>query len=446
MRALVRLPAAVAAGLMLISCASAPAPTPDPGQPPTPGPPAGTPPQPSPGQPTALRPTISPPATAGPPATHGSPAPTGPIDPNGEDWAYLADFPVGEALAVSAVAATSEGFVAVGYQPAEGEGPDGIRQGVVWTSTDGIGWQRSTHEAFAGASLDHVIELDGELFVFGYVSTCPAFDEDCPQLAEAGNAGWRRAADGWSRLTLPPLMPGAVIEGVAVGFDRLVVRGTLGDEEVEQALWLSHDGERWETVTELAEIGFISELVEGAGVLVGLGTSYDFDSDRISTEAIYSSDGRSFQPAELPAALQVAVDGVAHGPAGLVAVGNQVPADPPEAGATVLRSEDGIRWTAEQPAALRGHAAVAVHAVPGGFVALGSLALTDAGEPQAGVAWSSTDGQAWQAIQPYDDAPFSEVTATAAGPAGIVIFAIELSDERPVVHAWFGGSRVFALP
>jgi hypothetical protein len=326
----------------------------------------------------------------------------------------------------------------VGYEPAAGEGPDGIRQGVVWTTLDGTEWQRSSDAIFAGASLDNVAALDDDIYVFGYVSTCPAFDEDCPGLADAGNAAWRRAPNGsWSALSLPSSMRTAVIEGVSVGLGGLVIRGTIGDEEVEQALWLSRDGEAWQVVTGLG-VDYVSQLIEASGALVGLGTSYDFEADTISTEIIYSADGRSFRKAEVPAGLQVAVDGVASGPAGLVAVGNAVRADPPDTGGIVLRSDDGQRWTAEQPPGFAGHTAVAVLGMAGGFVALGTRSLTDAGEPFAGVAWWSVDGATWEFIAPFDDAPFTEVTASAAGEPGVVIFAIMLSDERPILHAWLG--------
>jgi hypothetical protein len=443
-RPLQRLSTAWLAALLLLACAPSVAPTPDSGQPPTPGPPPGTPAlaspivEPSPAIPTGVPPTGDPTAPA------VSPEPT---HIEGASWTYLSDFPVGEALAVNAVAATAAGFVAVGYEPAPGEGPDGIRQGVVWTTQDGLSWERASDAAFAGASLDSVAVLNDEVFVFGYVSTCPAFDEDCPSLADSGNAGWRLAADGsWSALTLLPAMRGAVIEGVTVALDRLVVRGTIGEEEVEQALWLSRDGESWTAQTDLAGIGFVSELIDAAGAIVGLGTTYDFESDTISTRAIYSADGTAFRQAEVPSGLQAAIDGLAHGPAGLVAVGSSVPADPPEAGAVVMRSDDGQRWSAEQPAELAGHEAVAVHTLAGEYVVIGTQSLTDAGEPYAGVAWSSPDGLAWQPIAPFNDAPFSELTASTAGRPGIVLFAITLSDDRPVLHAWLGSVDLLEAP
>ncbi len=334
----------------------------------------------------------------------------------------------------------------MGAEPATGEGPDGIRQGVIWSSADGWQWQRDTVPDLYGASLDHVAVLDGEVFVLGFHSTCPASDDDCPEIELAGNAAWRGTAQsGWSRLELPSSLRHAAIDGVAVALDRLLIRTTVGDDVVA-TLWLTADGEDWQSTTDIAEMDYLAEVVGGGPGLVVLGARYDFTREVIETRIAHSADGQSFSESQLPAELAVAVEGAADGPAGLVAIGNVVTDDAAGAGVGVLRSSDGETWTAERPAELASTTVAALHPTDAGYLAIGTITLDPAGGSQAGLAWWSADGHAWQLIGALDEAPFNELSASALGPAGAVVFAVQLSDERPVIHAWRGPAELLAAP
>jgi hypothetical protein len=366
-----------------------------------------------------------------------------PTDAPALTWQHLADFPSGDALVVSAAATTAQGFIAVGAEPAPGEGPDGLRQGVIWTSTDGTSWLRQVDPTFAGATLDSVVELDDAIYVLGFVSQCPAFDDECPALDQAGNAAWRGTpSGGWQRLVVPQAMAEAVIEGVIASDEQLIVRGSVGDD-VQQTLWLSRDGNDWASTTDLAGMDYVSEVAAAHGSLIAAGIRYAFDSDMAETVVGHSTDGLSFEPATLPEGIAVAFTGLAAGPEGLVAIGNSVSGEEGTGTAVVLRSSDGRAWEGGLEPAFGGAFIEALHGNGERYLAIGSVPAPESWLFSAR-AWWSSDGRGWEPVGDLAGAGFSELTASASGAAGTVVFAVELSDERPVVVAWHAPAGISA--
>jgi hypothetical protein len=349
---------------------------------------------------------------------------------------------VGNAFLVSAVAATADRFIAVGAEPSAGQDLDGVRQGVVWTSADGLTWDRATNAEFAGATLLHAVNLDGDVYLLGYVSDCPVLDDECAGQADAGMAVWSGRDDGergWQAHPLSQTLRAGQIDGCAAAAGRLACFGSEG-EEVVATLWLSNDGSDWQRSTELAEMDPISALAAGGPGMVAFGTQYDLGTDTIATRAGASGNGTTFEAAALPADLAVAIDQVTDGPAGLVAVGYR---DDPATGAAtgaVLRSTDGLGWSGGPEPAFAGVRVQLVHALAGGYLVIGSVpdSPSDSSAPVA--AWFSSDGVSWTALGSLGNAPVSEIAGAATTSAGVVVFGVDYGDDisqAGTVHAWF---------
>jgi hypothetical protein len=401
-------------------------------------------PTPSPPTATVAPPTASPPASPAPGTPPGATPTPGMSPPPGETWLYLTDFPAEEAIEVSSVVARGDGFVAVGFEPVPGEGFGGRRNGVVWTSTDGRSWARSRPPAFDFFAPLYIADLDGALYAFGEYSICPEFSEEdeCEDVPDAGIAAWR-STDGseWQRLTVPDSMRDAIIDGAVVGLGRLVVYGGAGDD-LSGVTWLSVDGEQWHEIRDVTAVDPISALAAGPERLVAFGTRYLPLDDDIETLAGHS-DGGGFQPAALPAGQRGRIHAVVHGPVGFVAVGMVF--DPASAGAVALVSADGTAWTpaASVPGDVGFHHLLAL---PGGYLAIGLEASdVDFGIERA-TAWFSADGLTWAEHGDLLGGEFRQLSGSAAGPGGAVVFASqfeEIDDEEPAdlssgsIHAWF---------
>jgi hypothetical protein len=392
-------------------------------------------------QPTAAQtatPALSPSAATSPSPAAGSPSPTA----VGNPWQYLTDFPVDGAIEVSSVTGTPTGFVAVGYEPMPGDGYYGRRQGVVWRSADGIAWERLAPVELELASLDQVVLLNDQLYAFGMLSACPfVIDDACNDIPEAGWTVWR-SADGatWTRLAQSPLLKSALLDGVIAGPGLLVAHGSTGDE-LTAAVWLSSDGESWEETRDLAGMDPISALTNGPNGLVAIGTQYVPSLEVTQALAAVSADGRSFQPAQLPTGLPFLFESVASTDAGYVAVGH---AEDEEQSvmAAAMASADGLTWSAapETPQ-FAGVRFEHVSAVPGGFVAIGSIPQDTFGL-QMGSTWYSSDGLTWTEVGALPEGVYQELGAAAPGPAGMAIFATDFDEQGAdvvisTVHAWF---------
>jgi hypothetical protein len=138
------------------------------------------------------RPTIPPPPTLAPDATP-LPTPVPPCSrppelPAGGGIVELEDFPLAGALEVTDVTWTGSRFVAVGVAPLASTDFGGPRQGIVWTSCDGVEWQELVDPALQYVTPMSVAAIGADTFILGILSVCGAeAEEGCEDVAEAGN-------------------------------------------------------------------------------------------------------------------------------------------------------------------------------------------------------------------------------------------------------------------
>ena len=232
---------------------------------------------------------------------------------------------------VAAVIAGAEGFVAVGYRE-----NDGVRDGRIWFSEDGVSWM----SVGALGALDAVELVDvataPEGFVALGVGTLGA-------AAERPHAVFLRSRDGrsWDRLGQVPGSAETYPAWLAGGADGVVAAGT--DADGAPAAWMSPDGRAFERVAiELAPDLSITDPQVMDNGYVALGGS-----------------GR-----------------------------------PP----VLLRSRDAVRWTATQIDMAADVSAARL--IPGqwGLVVQGAWAPTCAANascPASAIAWWSQDGSDW---------------------------------------------------
>lgn len=425
--------AAVLGVALMVGCQAAPQPTA---------------PTPAPSTPIPATPTPIAPVTPGGPST---PAPTPATPVPGEAWQYLADFPAEAAIEVSAVVARGDGFVAIGFEPAPGEGFGGRRNGVVWTSPDGRSWTRSRPVSLDNSAPLYLASLNDVLYAFGEYSLCPEFSEEdeCDDAPDAGFAVWRSSdAADWQRLAVPDSMRGSILDGVTAGPGGLIAHGST-DDDLLGVVFLSADGQNWQETYDVAPVDPISALGVGPERLVAFGTRYLPDEDDVETLAGYS-DGGGFAPAQLPPGQRGVVEAAVWGPAGFVAVG--VAFAPIAEGAVALVSQDGQQWSAatDVPTEVGFHQLLVLG---GGYLAIGSQPIDDEFGLEQASAWYSPDGLVWVEHGDLPVGEFFQLSAATVGAGGAVVFATlyeEWDDDEPddelvsSIHVWFAPAQ--ALP
>lgn len=377
----------------------------------------------------------------------GSPTPF-----TGAVWQRLPDFPSGDAFEVTGVTVSGTDFTAVGFQQVPGEDFFGRRQGVVWHSNDGRAWQSTVDPIFQFVTPEEIVALGDSLFVFGTLEVCDlSLGDECVEPPEAGWAIWRSTAGGaWERLPQQAQMQAGTIDGVTAANGMLIAYGWAGDE-AQSVVWTSSDGVGWASTTDLVDMDPVTAITGADVGLVAFGTRFASEAADLELVAAVSVDGTRFAQVGTPALPAATVQAVASGPLGLVAVGD---ADDLNLGFTgiTLYSADGVTWT--QTAAVDGSFAnssiMSVHAVPQGYIALGLVPLPNEFGIATGVSWMSRDGQSWQSLAPFGDR-FSQLEASAVGPAGIVAFTVteEGPDDETVVStisAWFAPIEALSLP
>ena len=323
----------------------------------------------------AWAPAVTPPAGNMPEAT-ASPGATPAVGDGaqlGDSW-VAAQIPVVEGRAVDrveAVTAGGPGFVAVG-RGCEG----GPCEGIVWTSTDGMAWQRT--------SAGDLVDTGAESAVSGLATTGPEigmFDvaAGAPGIVAIGYAArpdmaatiWFSSDNGasWERVRIGDVGSTRVnaiawdgSQFVIVGEDRSLWDGTLEATDkaaVRAAVWTSTDGYNFTRVPHAAALdvggvidtmngpsaGGMSDVVAGPGGLVAVGSvcSADpgaWDPVPCSPMAWTSTDGISWERAT---AMQSA-DDQAVIDAGLTEVAASDDRYVAAGGNWVLTSTDGRTW------------------------------------------------------------------------------------------------------
>jgi hypothetical protein len=254
---------------------------------------------------------------------------------------------------VAAVVAGAEGFVAVGYRE-----NDGVRDGLIWFSGDGVSWMSVEPRG----ALDAVEMVDVAQSPEGFVALGIG---SLGAAAERPLAVFLRSRDGrsWDRLGPVP-----------------------GSADTYPA-WLAGD----------------------ADGVVAAGTDAD------GAPAVWRSpDGRSFERAAINAPADLSVIDPQATDDGYLALGGS--GGPP----VLLRSPDGVRWTGTQiDVAADVHAA---RLIPGkwGLVVQGAWAPTCAASascPASAIGWWSLDGSRWGRL-PGDGSPISNGGSIVV-PAGV---------------------------
>jgi hypothetical protein len=388
-------------------------------------------------------------ATATPgPAGSGTPIP--PSAPSSEPtggsfgpFAKLDPFPASGAFEVTDVSVTPSGYVAVGFGGLNGADYYGLRQGIVWTSVDGISWFELVDPSLVNVSPLRVVSRGSDLFMVGTLSACSELDDNCTDVAQAGNGVWRSTNGGpWELLPQLPDMQHGVVDNMFLAADRLVVFGGAGDSD-QTTVWMSQDGASWTATTDLAGMDPVTAMAVGPAGFTAFGTYYDETLFDVTLLAATSSDGVHFSPASVPSMNGSGIDDLAAGPAGMVGVGFHSSEALDIAGVAV-QSTDGLTWTqaANADGTFADSAVQTVHALPaGGYVALGYTPRTDDYILEDGAAWFSADGGDWKLIARLDGA-FSQLSASAMGSGGVVVFASEETDidedtVGSIIHAWF---------
>jgi hypothetical protein len=156
--------------------------------------------------------------------------------------------------------------------------------------------------------------------------------------------------------------------------------------------WHSSDGRSW-TRSDTPQLDDFAVLDVEGGTLPGGPRLVAVTTDFSRTRLLFSDDGLTWTLADTPAT--AVMYSVAYGDEGFVAVGTDRhwPGTQHVAG-VVWRSQDGRSWQAATPSELDNVVPETVEAIVGrGYVALGRL---DAEAPPRTLAWTSTDGVAWQ--------------------------------------------------
>jgi hypothetical protein len=285
-------------------------------------------------------------------------------------WTRLA---VGSGLdggVVTDVSDTGTGLIAVGVilspAAAGAAGPANVESAAVWTTDGGTSWTRlQSDPAFAGAGALNAVVRDGKLLMLA-VNPAPItallplrepLSVDQPVVYRAWLASLAQLCGG---------CPGTGDAWHATSID--VSRGGASTSFFADAT---------STSTEFVLVGALYPadvsphgLTQPLGALIATstdGTTWRFN-DPLSPEFAGGS-----------------IQGIADGPAGLVAVGDT------ELSATIWASADAVSWTPVDGAILSPGASVrGVASSPDGYVAVGDAAGSAA-------SWVSPDGRTWTA-------------------------------------------------
>jgi len=283
------------------------------------------------------------------------------------------------------VTVTPGGFVAVGY----------LDPGIVadaWTSSDGLTWGRIADFPGEPGSLAAAV-ASGSAGIVGVGSA----GTDAAAWFSNDAVHWQRAPEQPSLHVAPQVRMTSVV-ATRRGF---VAAGYVGSltGTVQPAFWRSVDGLGWERATagDLAGARVAAlDVVDGGphdGRIVAVGATGDAQH-ATGPAAWVSDDGESWRAADVPGSGPAAMNGVAAGPSGLVAVGN----DLDSISGLSWSSSDGETWStaAADPSMDNGGSRIQVEAivwtgaqyVAGGHRNFGTQRGTV-------VIWTSPDGRAW---------------------------------------------------
>ena len=403
-----------------------------------------------------------------------SPVAVGDVVVDGSSWTRIED-PAGvfgtrdEAnVHLSDVVAGGPGYVAVGAF-GQGRHSDEGTVAAVWTSVDGVTWERVPHddEVFGAFGVDRFAEAS-------------AVTAGGPGLVAVGSEGRGEAgvalawvsADGldWTRVELDdPRERGATdlgVHAIAATDDGLVAvgieRGGPADVPESPAAWRSADGTDWTPITltpqgDAAVWGYLSAVASYDGEVVAAGANDGPDGQRWIATVWHGSgdDGLSCVPHDdevFGGPGMPWIHGLATGGPGLVAVGTTDAHhrdDPPWSPAAVWTSADGATWErvthddevfgVDDDATMHD-----VVATGWGLIAVGERVPGRDDPAQmrfVGTVWTSPDGLTWTRLDD-EGGTFSvdghtSLTAITSGPNGLVVVGgVGAGDGTTIGAVW----------
>ena len=249
---------------------------------------------------------------------------------------------------------------------------------------------------------------------------------------QSNGAAWvSRDLRSWTKAPHQAAFGGAEFHAIAAGPAGFVATGF---DQGGQSIWTSPDGLHWSVLGDARAFppGASPEsIVRTPGGLLVVGAL----DQRAATWT--SPDGRHWTlHSPIPGASSVLFDGLAHGDAGYVTLGAAAGGPGIEVAPGDFRlpvvpfvSSDGLAWRAgPSSAALFGAGIASLVAVPGGYVAAGTVGLSGSG------LWTSRDGTDWV-----------PVAGVPLVPADQLQFLQLLSDGRHVLLIESGPSGLSAL-
>ena len=304
---------------------------------------------------------------------------------------------------VGAVTASDDGFVAVGYRETED-----VRDGMVWSSTDGETWATAGDALFKGVELVDVAPAPSGYVAVGIESA----DGDHPSTVVYGSENGR----SWQRLAPLPATGDTYPDAIAGGAQGVVVVGS--DAAGATAVWRSDDGRSFQRVTLSAPAadGVLDpHAVDDGFVAVGIKDG--------APVLLRSDDGAAWTSSVIDAATDVDASNVVAGRWGIVVHGTATSdcCDPDS-----CPVDDIAWWSADGTAFGR---------MPDGDspVLNGVSLLVPAEEHgllaiDGGNAWSSPDGWAWRSLPEPGDGSVDLDDAVVQGGL-IVAVGTEFSDQ-----------------
>jgi hypothetical protein len=303
---------------------------------------------------------------------------------------------------VAAIAATDEGFLAVGSsllaEPTSAECDDGKTNGRVWSSRDGDRWLDHADDSLANVRPQSIVQSGDYHFLFG--------TEICWSGEVSQRAGAWRSRDGvsWEEMAQSEVfnlgnIPMIVdLDGTLIGlgiFQEPPPSGE-GDWSMETRVWSSTDGATWDHVATLDGI-MPGALAAQSGVLIALSLPADKPGQMV---VLRSSDGgHVWEEQTLPDGLPQSFFSLVGAHGRFVAAGDEV----------ALVSTDGRSWTSStsDPALLSG--ATALFALPDGYM-LATATRADGAQSQQCYAGDLGPAQPSGAPAPSDSAPDADPT------------------------------------
>jgi hypothetical protein len=371
----------------------------------------------------------------------------------------LTNFPVNGAGLVNSIAATGNGFVAVGTKSdIDTACLADMNQGRVWTSGDGLNWTSSADPTFAQTDLTAVVEFNGAVYALGFTGT---FDTDTTSCANAprpaGVNVWRSDDGGatWQQLTVSTALARASISRVIVTDAGMIAVGSdldAGGNDQGQS-WSSPDGVTWTPAELPPNAPHLATAVAKANVVVAFGDDQESPLAWISRDggANWYEESIDIEGQDV-AELSLAVEDVTATNDGYVAVGDGCCIGAAQLVPIVFLSADGTQWQGTPLAPDEAQAMRRVALLGNNLLAAGVETYMDFEENKdfiGGRSWTSTDGTEWVAGPQFPELGDGNVTALAVGSAGVVVAGTTFLDEPTPsgdtgLRIWFAPLSVFA--